>query len=374
MYRRRKKIQVGVLGATGSVGQRFVQFLHDHPWFDLVALAASDRSAEKRYGEVVRWRLDEPLPEEMANLTVSPCVPDLPCTLVFSALDSRIAGEIERDFAEAGYLVITNSCNHRMLQHVPLVVPEVNPDHLQLMQYQEFGLGGIVANPNCSSAGLVLALKPLVEFFGLSQVQVTMLQALSGAGYDGVASLEIMDNVVPFIGAEEGKVETEPRKVLGQLRGDRVELNPLTLSAQCNRVPVVDGHLACVSVKLEKEAEAEELIRAWEFFRGFPQFKELPSAPARPIHYFSEEDCPQPRLHRNLEGGMAVSVGRLRRCSVLDYKFVVLSHNTVRGAAGGAVLLAETMVGLGLHKQKARSYSKVSELAASYSVEPSFSQ
>lgn len=343
-------IPVAVLGATGSVGQRFVQLLEKHPWFKLVALTASERSAGKRYAEAVRWIQTTPLPEAIARMTLLPTDTEIDAPLVFSALDAGVAGDIESDFAGHGYVVVSNAKNHRMEPDVPLLVPEVNPDHLDLVQQQDSGGGAIITNPNCSTIGLVLALKPIHDAFGITHVSVVTMQALSGAGLPGIAGMEITDNVVPHIGGEEDKMERETHKILGQLRDGFVTSADIAISAQCNRVNVTDGHTECVSVSLARDATPEELIRAWTSFRSVPQELNLPSAPRQPVHYFHETDFPQPRLHRDLEGGMAVSVGRLRSCSILDYKFVALSHNTIRGAAGGAILAAELAVARGLLK------------------------
>ncbi|MFQ6608169.1 MAG: aspartate-semialdehyde dehydrogenase [Fidelibacterota bacterium] len=341
-------IPVGILGATGSVGQKFVELLADHPWFEITALAASERSAGKRYREVVNWFQTVQLPPVQAEMVVQECVPDLPCRIVFSGLDSSVAGEVEAEFAQAGYVVISNSRNHRMDPDVPLLVPEINADHLNLVKRQSFDGGMIVTNPNCSTIGMVMALKPLLDAFGLEAVNVVTMQALSGAGYAGVSEPVHMDNVIPFISGEEEKMETEPLKILGQLNGSTVEPACVAISAQCNRVPVSDGHLESVSVKLGREVAKEDIVQVWNKFVGDPQELRLPSAPERPLQYFSEDMFPQPKLHRDLEGGMVVSVGRLRPCSLLDYKFSVLSHNTIRGAAGGAILNAELMVEKGL--------------------------
>ena len=343
-----KKIPVGILGATGSVGIRFVELLVNHPWFEITALAASERSAGKKYRETIQSRLTFELPPEIGDMTVRPCEPGLPCRLVFSGLDSAVAGGIEKAFANAGYAVVSNSKNHRMDTNVPLLVPEVNADHLGLVAHQSFGDGMIVTNPNCSTVGLVMGLKPLHDNFGLDAVHVVTMQALSGAGYPGVPSVDIIDNVIPYIGGEEDKVETEPLKILGRLNGDRIDYIELPVSASCNRVAVLDGHLESVSVKLKTAAEPEELIRAWNTYRGEPQELDLPLAPPQPLRYFTEPQYPQPKLHRDLGKGMVVSVGRLRKCNLLDYKFTVLSHNTVRGAAGGAILNAELMVKKGM--------------------------
>jgi aspartate-semialdehyde dehydrogenase len=343
----RQTIPVGILGATGSVGQKFIELLADHPWFEVTALAASAASAGKRYSEAVRWLMPTPLPERFARMPVAFCAPELPCRVVFSALDASVAGEIETQFATAGYVVVSNARNHRNDPDVPLLVPEVNADHLGLVERQRFGgkgSGMIVTNPNCSTTGLVLALKPLVDAFGLEAVSVVTLQAASGAGYPGVASLDLLDNVIPHIGGEEDKLETEPKKILGSYVDGAIAERELAISASCNRVPVLDGHTECVSVRLRTQPSPEEIIAAWEAFSALPQEEELPLAPRRPVHYWTEPYAPQPRLHRTLERGMAVSVGRLRPCPLLGYKFVALVHNTVRGAAGGAILNAELML------------------------------
>jgi aspartate-semialdehyde dehydrogenase len=337
-----QKIPVGVLGATGSVGQKFISLLADHPWFEVTEVAASERSAGKKYKDAVNWILSSPLPEKTGNMVVKHCKPDLNCKIVFSGLDSGIAGEAETEFANAGYYVVSNSKNHRMDKDVPLLVPEINSDHIELIKAQKYK-GCIITNPNCSTIGMVLALKPLADAFGLEAVNVVTLQALSGAGYPGVSSLDIIDNVIPFISGEEGKMETEPLKILGKSNGKEIEDYHVKISAQCNRVATVDGHLECVQVKLKKKTTVEEIKKVWNDFSGEPQKLELPLAPVKPIYYFEEDKYPQPRIHRNLDKGMAVSVGRLREDSLFDFKFVVLSHNTVRGAAGGAVLCGELL-------------------------------
>lgn len=332
------KIPVAILGATGRVGQKFVELLSDHPWFEIAALAASSNSAGKKYKDAMSWSMPAPLPEKIGEMVVCPCVPDLPCKIVFSGLDSSVAGEIEKSFADAGYIVISNSSNHRMDADVPLLIPEINGDHLQLVQSQ--GSGYIVTNPNCSVVGLSMAIKPLLDKWGVEAVNIVTMQALSGAGYPGVPSLDILDNVIPYIGGEESKVESEPLKIFGAYRNGQIEPYPMRISAQTTRVAVSDGHLAVVSIKLKQKASREEIIAAW---RNFPAL-DLPTAPKNPVVYLEDERYPQPKLHRNLEGGMAVSVGRLRECPLFDWKFVVLSHNTVRGAAGCAILNAELMV------------------------------
>lgn len=333
----RDKISVAILGATGCVGQKFVELLAHHPWFEVVALAASERSVGKTYQEAVHWMMATPIPPHLANLKVSACRPsDLNCQLVFSGLDASVAGEIETTFANAGCTVVSNSRNHRWDPDVPLMIPEVNPGQLQLLKQQKYDKGKIITVPNCSATGLCLALKPIVDSFGLESVHVVTLQALSGAGHPGVASLEIIDNVIPYIQGEEEKLQKEPLKIL--------ELPDLKISAQCNRVPVIDGHLECVSIKLKQKTSPEQIIEKWQQFKGIPQEWALPSAPAHPLYYFHEENYPQPRLQRGLEKGMAVSIGHLRPCPLFDYKFNLLSHNTIRGAAGNAILTAELLL------------------------------
>lgn len=338
-----KKIPVGILGATGMVGQKFIELLSIHPWFEIVSLAASDRSVGKRYEDAMKWSMPTSLPQKVAEMSVVPCFPDLPCKVVFSGLDSSVAGEIEKNFAKAGYKVISNSSNHRMDSDVPLLIPEINGDHLELLSHQGLGQGGIVTNPNCSVIGICMALKPLLDQWGLEAVSVVTLQALSGAGYPGIPSMDILDNVIPYISGEEAKVETEPLKIFGTCEKNKIIPYSLHLSAQCTRVSVADGHLACVSIKLKKKATKSEIITSWREFKGEPQILGLPTAPKAPIVYLEDERHPQPKLHRYLEGGMAVSVGRLRECPLFDWKFIILSHNTIRGAAGCAILNAELM-------------------------------
>lgn len=336
-----KKIPVAVLGATGSVGQRFIELLVHHPWFEIAAVAASERSVGKKYKDAVNWLMPTPLPQHIGQMEVKPCAPNLPCAIAFSGLDSSVAGEIETAFAEAGYIVHSNARNHRMQPDVPLLVPEVNSDHLELTKQQRFAKGKIITNPNCSTIGLTLALKPLLDAFGIEAVSVVTMQAVSGAGYPGVASMDIMDNVIPYINGEEKKLETETLKILGKYSPNGIAYSAFKISAQCNRVPVSDGHTECVAVKLKKKASKEDVIKAWTTFSGAPQKLQLPTAPLQPIHYFSEDTFPQPKLHRQLDKGMALSIGRLRECPLFDYKFTILSHNTIRGAAGGALLNAE---------------------------------
>ncbi|MFZ0879069.1 MAG: aspartate-semialdehyde dehydrogenase [Candidatus Acidiferrales bacterium] len=344
--------RVGVLGATGAVGQKMIQGLSDHPWFRITEVAASERSAGKSYAEAVRWMQNSAIPPGVADLEVKPVQPGLECDFVLSALDSSVAGPVEEEFARAGYPVISNCRNHRMDEDVPLVIPEVNPDHLDLIPWQKerrgFSTGYLVTNPNCSTVGLALALKPLDDAFGVEEVFVVTMQALSGAGYPGVPSLDALDNVIPFIGGEEEKMQTEPRKILGRLVRHSVEFAALKLSAHCNRVPVLDGHLESVTVRLKSKASAEAVSEALSRFSGEPQRLGLPTAPEHPILVSEEADRPQPRRDRDAGKGMSISVGRIRPCSIADFKFTVLVHNTVRGAAGAAILNAELLADRGL--------------------------
>lgn len=342
-----KKIRVGVLGATGTVGQRLIQLLENHPWFEVGAIAASDRSVGKTFQQACPWKISGPIPEYIRDHTLKSCKPNLAVDLVFSGLPSSIAGQVEIDFARAGYPVLSNSRNHRMEEDVPLLVPEINPDHLALIptqkQRQGYSSGYIVTNPNCSTMALVMALAPLNQCFGLEQVNVVTMQALSGAGYPGVASLDIIDNVLPYIDGEEEKVETEPLKILGEYQAGKVILANFKISAQCHRVNVQDGHLEAVSVSFRQCPPQHQLVEALSNFSSLPQELNLPSAPRFPIVYLEGTDRPQPRLDRHLEKGMATVIGRLRPCSIFDYKFDLLGHNTIRGAAGATLLNAELL-------------------------------
>ncbi len=339
------RIEVGILGATGMVGQHFIKFLQGHPWFDLTWLGASDRSAGKRYREACEWRLGGGTPSGIPDTVVEECKPGNAPRLLFSAMDASVATEIERAYAEAGHIVVSNSKNHRMEHDVPLLVPEVNADHLKLVPGQQRNRGWkgqIVTNPNCSTIGLVMALAPMKQF-GISKVLVTTMQAISGAGYPGVPSMDIVGNVIPYIGGEEEKMQIETQKILGDFAGDHIEPLAAKVSAHCNRVAVVDGHTEAVSVELSGRPGVHDLREALESFRGESQKRNLPSAPKQPVIYMDESNRPQPRKDAERERGMAAFVGRLRPCPALDYKFVVLSHNTIRGAAGAAVLNAELM-------------------------------
>jgi aspartate-semialdehyde dehydrogenase len=345
----KNKYPIGILGATGAVGQRYIQLLENHPWFEIAWLAASDRSSGKPYAEAAKWRLDTPLPARIAKMIVSPAEPEGAPKIVFAALDASIASDMEPRFANAGCAVVSNSSAYRMAPNVPLVIPEINADHLHLIEEQpsrrESG-GYMVTNPNCSTIGLVMALKPIEERFGIEQIFVTTLQAVSGAGYPGVPSMDILGNVIPYISSEEEKMESETLKLLGKLEGHSVTPLAARITAHCNRVAVDDGHTESVSIKLKKPATREEMLSAWAEFRPLAG-QNLPTAPDQPVEWAPENDRPQPRLDRNRGNGMAVTVGRLRPCGVLDWKFTALSHNTIRGAAGATILNAELLASLG---------------------------
>jgi aspartate-semialdehyde dehydrogenase len=340
------KLPIGILGATGVVGQRFIQMLERHPWFEVAWMAASDRSEGKAYSDAARWRLKTPIPANIAKMKVSPATPDGAPKIIFAALDSSIAAEMEPRFAEAGCWVVSNSSALRMQSDVPLVIPEVNAGHIKLIDSQAWRKksgGYVVTNPNCSAIGLVMALAPIHKRFGLDAVMAVTMQAVSGAGYPGVASLDILGNVIPYIKNEEEKMEEEAQKLLGELNGSKIVPAPFVMSAQCNRVAVEDGHTESISIRLKKKATAEELIEGWNSYRAEPQELKLPSAPERPVVYMEANDRPQPRFDIDIGAGMTTVVGRLRPCNVLDWKFTVLSHNTIRGAAGAAVLNAELL-------------------------------
>ena len=346
-----KKFRVGILGATGVVGQRFIQLLQNHPQFEITALAASDRSQGKLYAEACTWRLPGELPDAVRQIAVRAPAPPLDCDFVFSSLPTDVAKQTEQDFARAGYPVISNSSPHRMMADVPLLIPEVNPEHLELIDAQrtnrDYHKGFIATNPNCSAIAVVMALAPLHKKFGVTLCVVTTMQALSGAGYPGVASLDATDNVIPFIGGEEEKVEAETRKILGTVSQGEILDAEMKVSAQCNRVNVTDGHLASIRISFAKKVSINEVRDALASFRAMPQQLNLHSAPARPVIVRDEVDRPQPRLDRDAGNGMSVTVGRIREDGVLDYRFVALGHNTIRGAAGAAILNAELLVAKG---------------------------
>ena len=362
-----KKFRAGVLGATGTVGQRLVQLLANHPWFELTEVAASERSSGKKYSEAVNWHLNTSIPVAAANLVVKSLEPALDCDFVFSALDSSVAGPAEQEFARAGYPVVSNSKNHRMSPDVPLLIPEVNAAHLDAIPVQQksrgYGSGFIVTNPNCSTAGLVLVLKPLADAFGLEKIFVVTLQAVSGAGYPGVASLDILGNVVPFIGGEEEKMEEEPQKLLGRWDGSRFVEAGVGISAHCNRVPVENGHIECVSLSLKKIATLAEVREALRDFTVSEELAALPTAVKNPVIVLDEENRPQPRRDVDAGNGMAAVVGRVRACPLLDVKLTLLSHNLLRGAAGAALLNAELLASRGFFA-RSRAQADTQEVPA----------
>ncbi len=337
-----------MLGATGTVGQRFVQLLERHPWFRVAEVMASDQSAGKAFGRALngRWKLATPIPQDVLDLKVKGPGEKLRSRILFSALDASVAGDLEERYARQGHFVSSNARNHRMDPLVPLVIPEVNRDHLDLLDRQKFQGGGIMTNPNCSTIVLAMALAPLHRAFGVESALVTTFQATSGAGYPGVPSLDILGNVIPYISGEESKMESETLKILGRLTPRGIEPADFAVSAQCHRVPVLDGHLEAVSVKLKRKTSLKQLLAALRGFRPLAKL-DLPSAPREPIAVRLEDDRPQPRLDIDREGGMGVTLGRVRPCSVLDWKFDALGHNTIRGAAGAAILNAELLTRAG---------------------------
>lgn len=342
-----KKIPVGILAATGSVGQRFVQLLVDHPWFEIAAVTGSERTVGRPYGEGVNWLLEGDPPPHVAEMIVQPTEPTLDVPIVFSALPTADAREVEAQFAAAGYAVLTNASPYRMDPYVPLLIPEVNPDHSALIPYQQeaYGWKGfLVANANCSTTSIVLPMKILHEAYGIESAVVVTLQAISGAGYPGVSSMDIMDNIIPHIGGEDAKLEREPRKLCGTFKDGQIELADFVVSAQANRVPVIDGHLGSVSVKLRHPVSAEEAIARFQSWQPDPLVQQLPSMPEQVLIYRPEENRPQPRLDRNSGNGLAWTIGKVRECPVNDIRFLAITHNTLRGAASGSVLNAELLV------------------------------
>ena len=345
------RLDVAVLGATGAVGQRFIQLLADHPWFRVAEVVASDRSAGKPYSEACRWLLTGQPPADVARLTVLPLDAPLTSPIIFSALPSDVARTLEPELAAHGHIVCTNTSTHRMADDVPILIPEVNADHVGLVDVQRrkrgWKTGALVTTPNCTSAPVVMSLAPLVPF-GIAKLHIVSMQAVSGAGYPGVASLDIFDNVVPYIGGEEEKLQTEPRKMLGKFANDHIDWLDTVISADCNRVPVIDGHTVCISVGFSGSApELDEIQEAWLNYRGHEAAQRLPSAASPVLLYTSEPDRPQPRRDRDAGGGMTTTIGRLRDCPILDVKYVALAHNTVRGAAGDTILNAELLVAQG---------------------------
>jgi aspartate-semialdehyde dehydrogenase len=349
----KRKLRAGILAATGTVGQRLVQLLANHPWFEVSVVAASDNSAGRKYAEATHWLLETPLPESVAGMTVEACKPGLDCDFVLSSLPSNVADELEVEIAKSGIPVISNASSHRMQPDVPLLIPEINPDHLDALTLQKQRMGGkgyIVTNPNCTSIGLVFPLAAIHRKFGLEGVSVVTMQAISGRGYPGVASLDILDNILPAIdaGGEDLKVETEPLKLLGQWKNGGFVDAPIRMSAQTHRVLVRDGHLEAVTVKLSQKATREEVEGAIRDFRSPIDELALPSAPRPAIFVEKDIERPQPRLDRDRGNGMAVVVGPVQPCAVLDYKFRLCSHNTIRGAAGAAILNAELLYAKGM--------------------------
>jgi aspartate-semialdehyde dehydrogenase len=350
MDKENEKIPVAILGATGTVGQRFIQQLFDHPWFEITALSGSDRSAGQRYGDVCQWQLEGDIPPSMAEMVVGSIDPPLPARIVFSALPASVAREIEPAFAQEGYVICSNASAYRQDTDVPLIIPEINPDHLGSIEGQRKTKGWkgfIVTSPNCTTTGVVMPLKPLDQAFGLKRAFAVSMQAVSGAGYPGLSSLDIMDNVIPYIQGEEEKIEQETRLLLGHIKGNRRVQSSAVISAQCNRVPVLDGHTVCLSVELGKNPGVEEVVQVLKDFHSPPTAQPLPSMPEYPIVVREESDRPQPRRDRNAERGMAVSVGRIRPCHLFDFRMVSVVHNTLRGAASGAILNAELLVSEG---------------------------
>jgi aspartate-semialdehyde dehydrogenase len=345
------KIPVGILGATGAVGQKFIKLLEQHPWFEITEVAASERTAGKLYGEAASWKQVTPIPEIIRSLRIKSCEPDLKCRVVFSGLDSSVAGPVEENFARAGYIVLSNSKNHRLDEDVPLVIPEVNHDHLGLIPIQRQNrksTGCIVTNSNCTTMFLAMALGPIHKSFIIEKVFMVSMQAVSGAGYPGVSSMDILGNVIPYIGGEEEKVEIETRKILGTFNGQTIDLADFPVSAHCNRVPVEDGHTESVSIKLARKTTAGEIADLLRNFSSLPQQLQLPSAPDRPFIVMEEPDRPQPRFDVNRGRGMATLVGRIRPCSIFDFKFTLMGHNTIRGAAGASILNAELLKAQGV--------------------------
>lgn len=345
-----QKIPVAVLGATGMVGQRFVQLLADHPWFELTAVAASDRRTGMQYGETCQWVLDGDMPEKASELIVQPTQPGLEARIVFSALPADWAREVEPEFARAGYIVCSNASAFRTAPDVPLLIPEINYDHLQLLENQrkQRGWDGlIVTSPNCTTTGIALPMKPLHDLFGIEKLFVFTMQAVSGAGYPGISYLDIEDNVIPYIGGEEEKIEQETRLLLGSVDKGIKEPAAISISAQANRVSVMEGHTVCLSVGFKRKPSLEEVVNALKNFNGSPGMPELPGSPKQILVVRDENDRPQPKRDRGVNAGMSVVIGRIRECPILDCRMVTVSHNTLRGAASGSILNAELLVAKG---------------------------
>lgn len=341
-----EKINVGILGATGTVGQKFISLLEDHPYFTVAEVVASERSAGKKYSEATNWKQDKFIPSNVANLIVKSTDDKLESKILFSGMDASVAGEIEEKYASEGHYVISNSKNHRMDKNVPIIIPEVNPEHFEIIKKQQYK-GAIITNSNCSTMFLAMVLHPLNVAFGIEHVHVTTMQAISGAGYPGVASMDILGNVIPFIGGEEEKMEIEPQKILGYLDGDEIKNADFKISAHCNRVAVFDGHTESVTIKFKNKPTVEQVKETLQNFKGLPQEKNLPFAPTQPILVFEEDNRPQPARDAWKEKGMAACVGRVREDKIDDIRMTIMGHNTVRGAAGAAILNAESLVALG---------------------------
>jgi len=345
-----QKIPVAVLGATGMVGQRFVQLLADHPWFELTAVAASERRAGQKYGETCQWVLDGEMPEVASELIVQPTRPGLQARIVFSALPAEWAREVEPEFARAGYIVCSNASAFRQTPDVPLLIPEINHDHLRLLEIQRKQRGWeglIVTSPNCTTTGIALPMKPLHDLFGIEKLFAVTMQAVSGAGYPGISFLDIEDNVIPYISGEEEKIEQESRLLLGSVDKGHREPAAISISAQANRVSVKEGHTVCLSVGFKRKPSLDEVVNALRDFKGSSGMPELPSSPQQILVVRDENDRPQPKRDREVNAGMSVVVGRIRECPLLDYRMVTVSHNTLRGAASGSILNAELLVAKG---------------------------
>eukprot|EP00871_Galdieria_phlegrea_P005207 jgi/Galph1/5688/GphlegSOOS_G4346.1 len=370
MQLRDPPVKVAVLGCTGSVGQRFIQLLEGHPWFQVVALGASTRSAGQKYKDVCRWKQSTPLPSYAKDLIIRDCKTSnfSEVDVVFSGLSNQVAGDIEEEFASAGKAVFSNAKNHRMDPDVPILIPAVNADHVGLIDYQRkkrgWKNGFIVTNANCSTTAMCLGLKPILDTFGIESLLVTTMQAISGSGYPGLPSMDIIDNVIPLIGGEEPKMESEPLKIYGQLREGNINPASITISAMCNRVHVLDGHTECISLKLKQKATPEQVIAAIESFPSFTRSLGLPSSPERDVQYIDSPDRPQPRLDRQIGNGFTVSVGRARPCPVLDIKLVLLGHNTIVGAAGGSIINAELCLSKGIISLKESSVNAFATLTS----------
>ncbi len=337
------KIDVGILGCTGAVGQKFISLLSNHPYFRIKELAASERSAGKKFKEAVNWLEPFEIPENVSDIKVKNCRPDLDCKIVFSGLDSTVAGETEAEFSRSGYAVISNSKNHRMKDDVPLVIPEINSCHFDLinLQKKKSGTEGfIVTNPNCSTIALALSLAPVHRKFGIKKIIVNTMQAISGAGYPGISSHDILGNIIPYIKDEEEKIQTETLKILGDLENGKIKFADIAISASCNRIPVKDGHTLSISFETFEKADPDGLINSWKHFKN----KDYHSSPQKLFHYFENPARPQPLLDVNNGEGMTISIGNLRKCNILDWKITVLGHNTIRGAAGTAILNAEYLL------------------------------